>query len=57
MSFTEMAAAVLIVVGIAAGWLTYPWTKAQCYEWAAKQPAEAGVGVAHDLCKRRFGAY
>ena len=37
-------------------WAAYPWTKMQCYRWAAERGGELNTRIALELCVARFGS-
>jgi hypothetical protein len=50
-------AAAAVVIAAAIGMrLTFPWTKLQCYVWAAERKTSDGIRLATEVCYRRFGS-
>lgn len=51
-------AGVLTTCAVAAmsAWVAYPWTKEQCYRWAADRQTPNGVRLGQDVCENQFGA-
>lgn len=49
------AVGVAILLLSIGAWITYPWTKHQCYRWAAERQLRAGMVLAEELCEQRFG--
>lgn len=45
----------LICAGMLIAWMGYPWTKSQCYRWAAERHGETAVLTAVGMCAASFG--
>jgi hypothetical protein len=50
-----LAAAAVVIAAAIGMRLTFPWTKLQCYAWAAERKTNDGIRLATDVCYRRFG--
>lgn len=49
------AAAAVILAAAGLAYATYPWTKLQCYEWAAGRRTDLMSKLAYEVCSQRFG--